>query len=114
MADGGNRILDRVFDYMLREARPDSLSKSFRSTAPLTRTVAQLLDAGAGPSANRGLFAERIFYVAGTIRVPAVFSRLRRGGQQKRDSYEFRPHGMDGGAIDMPESGWSLVTLTLR
>jgi hypothetical protein len=82
MADGGNRILDRVFDDVLREPRPDSLSKTFRPSAPLTGTVAQLLDSGAGPSANRRLFAERIFYVAGTIRVPAVLSRLRRGGQQ--------------------------------
>jgi hypothetical protein len=46
--------------------------------------------------------------------MPAVLSRLRRGGQQERDSYEFRPHGTGGGAIDMPDSAWSLVTLTLR
>jgi hypothetical protein len=46
--------------------------------------------------------------------VPAVFSRLRRGDQHERDSYEFRPHGKNDGAIEMPDSAWSPVTLTLR
>ena len=114
MTNGGNRILDRVLDYMLCEPRPDSLSKSFDALAPFMRTVSQLLDSGAGPDANRGPFPEGIFYVSRAIRMPAVLSRLRRGGQQERDSYEFRPHGTGGGAIDMPDSAWSLVTLTLR
>ena len=114
MANGGNRILDRVLDDMLCEPRPHSLSKSFCASAPLAGTVPQLLDPSAGSGANRGSLAEGIFYVARTIGMPAVFSGLRRGGQQERDSYEFRPHGMDSGAIPMPDSGWSPVTLTLR
>src|SRR5258708_7105492 len=114
MADGGNRILDGVLDDMLCEPRPHSLSKSLCASAPLARTVAQLLDPRAGPGANRGLFSEGIFYVPRTIRMLAVLSSLRRGGQQERDSYEFRPHGIDSGAITMPDSGRSLVTLTLR
>ena|SRR5713101_6558065 len=114
MADRGNRILNGVLDDVLSEGGARALSKSFDTLAPLVGAVSQLLDSGASSGTDSGSLPEGIFYVPGAIRMPAVFSRLRRGGQQERDSYEFRPHSMDSGAISMPDPGWSLVTLTLR
>ena len=72
------------------------------------RAVSQLLDSGAGPGAQRGPFAEGIFYVLRAVRMLSLFGRLRRHGQQEQDCNDVTPHASSGSAIALPDS--QLVT----